>query len=88
MAYKRRKPTGRPGGANRRKAPPPATGREAEFLKAVKEARAHMIVQLVNGQRVEGVIEYFDRDMIKVTRPEGPHVFVRKEDIRYLFEEG
>jgi len=67
--------------------PPPATGREADFLNRVKEARTPMVVHLINGQRVEGVIEYFDRDMIKVTRPEGPHVFVRKSDIRYLHED-
>jgi len=47
-----------------------------------------MVVRLVNGQQFEGVIEYFDRDMIKVTRPEGPHVFVRKSDIRYMHEQG
>jgi hypothetical protein len=45
-------------------------------------------VRLVDGREVEGVIEYFDRDMVKVTRPEGPHVFVRKSDIRYMYEEG
>ena len=88
MGNRRRRPPARHGGPGRRKAPPPATGREAEFLKAVKEARTPMVVRLVNGQQVEGVIEYFDRDMIKVTRPEGPHVFVRKSDIRYMHEEG
>lgn len=86
MGYKRRKPPGGHGGPGRRKLPPPATGREADFLRTVKEARTPMVVQLVNGQRVEGVIEYFDRDMIKVTRPEGPHIFVRKSDIRYMHE--
>jgi hypothetical protein len=45
-------------------------------------------VQLVDGRRVQGVVEYFDRDMVKITRPSGPHVFIRKEDIRYLHEEG
>jgi len=86
MGYKRRKPPARQGGPSRRKVPPPATGLEAEYLKAVKEARTPMVVQLASGKQVEGVIEYFDRDMIKVTRPEGPHVFVRKSDIRYMHE--
>ena len=72
----------------RRKAPPPATGHEAEYLQQVKDARAKVVVRLADGQSVEGVVEYFDRDMVKITRPEGPHVFVRKSDIRYLEEAG
>ena len=86
MGYKKRKPPARRTGPHRRAVPPPATGLEARYLKSVNEARTPMLVQLVDGQQVEGVIEYFDRDMIKVRRPEGPHVFVRKSDIRYMSE--
>jgi sRNA-binding regulator protein Hfq len=75
------------GAPGRRKAPPPATGREAAFFQQVKEARARVVVHLADGQRVEGVVEYFDRDMVKITRPEGPHFFVRKSDIRYVEEQ-
>jgi sRNA-binding regulator protein Hfq len=88
MGLKNRRQPSRQRGSNRRRVPPPATGREAAFLDSVKQSRTPMVVHLINGQRVEGVIEYFDRDMIKVTRPEGPHVFVRKSDIRYLHEDG
>jgi sRNA-binding regulator protein Hfq len=70
----------------RRKAPPPATGREAAYLLQVKDARATVVVHLTDGRNVEGVVEYFDRDMVKITRSEGPHVFVRKSEIRYLEE--
>ena len=73
-------------GPTRRKVPPDATGAEAAYLQQVKDERTPLVVHLVNGQRVDGVIEYFDREMIKVTRPAGPHVFVRKSDIRYLEE--
>jgi sRNA-binding regulator protein Hfq len=88
MGYKKRKPPARQGGPSRRRVPPPTTGLEAEYLKTVKEARKSVVVHLIDGRQVEGVIEYFDRDMIKLTRPEGPHVFVRKSDIRYMHEEG
>jgi len=90
MGVKRRKParsqsSGR-GAPGRRKVPPSATGQEAAYFQRVKDARAAVVVHLTNGTRVEGVVEYFDRDMIKITRPEGPHVFVRKADIRYIYE--
>jgi len=87
MQDRRRRPPSRRGGPQGRRTPPAATGREAEYLKVVKEARTPMVLYLVDGRRVEGVIEYFDREMVKVTRPEGPHFFVRKSDIRYMHEE-
>jgi sRNA-binding regulator protein Hfq len=83
---KRNRPGGRRGGPPRRKVPPDATGEETTYFQQVKDRRTPLIVHLVTGQKVEGVIEYFDRDMIKVTRPAGPHFFVRKDDIRYVEE--
>ena len=83
---KRRGAKGRRGGPPRRKVPPDATGAEAAYLQQVKEERTPLIVHLVDGRNVEGVIEYFDHDMVKVTRPAGPHFFVRKDDIRYVEE--
>jgi sRNA-binding regulator protein Hfq len=70
----------------RRKVPPDATGQELAWLQKVKQERAPLVVHLLDGLRVDGVIEFFDRDMVKVTRPDGPHLFVRKADIRYVEE--
>jgi len=69
--------------------PPDATGREGEYLAQLREARTRVAVQLLDGTVFHGVIEYYDRDMIKVNRPpgEGPNVFVRKKHVRYLWEE-
>jgi len=60
--------------------------RPQDVIEWWREARAKVVVHLADGQRVEGVVEYFDRDMVKITRPEGPHFFVRKTDIRYVEE--
>ena len=70
-----------------RRVPPPAsTGKEQRYLKELKESRTAVVAELTDGRSVDGVIEYFDRDMVKITRPEGPHFFVRKTDIRYVEE--
>ena len=45
-----------------------------------------LVAYLLDGTEVRGHIEYYDTDMIKITRPEGPHFFVRKSDIRYIVE--
>ena len=71
----------------RRTPPPEATGAEAVYLDRIKTSGARIAVELNNGDRIEGVIQYFDRHMIKIGRPSGPHLFVRKDDIRRLEEE-
>jgi len=67
--------------------PPEATGAEANYLAKNKEARTPMVVQLLDGEIVRGVIEYYDRDMVKINRSEGPNLFIRKALIRYMYKD-
>jgi hypothetical protein len=68
----------------RRGPPSEHTGAEARYLHDHKEARTPMVVRLVDDQEVRGVIEYYDREMIKINRTDGPNLFIRKAHIRYL----
>lgn len=68
--------------------PPEATGAEAGYLAKNKEARTPMVVHLMDGEVVRGIIEYYDRDMVKINRTEGPNLFIRKRNIRYMYKEG
>jgi hypothetical protein len=70
----------------RRIPPPAATGEEQRYLKRIKDARSEIVAVLADGRRVHGIVEYFDRDMVKITRPQGPHFFIRKSDIRHIHE--
>ncbi len=85
------KPTAPRGGGRpphaRRRPPPDSTGAEAAYLAKNKDARTRMVVRLLDGEEVRGVIEYYDRDMIKINRTDGPNVFIRKQHIRYMFED-
>ena len=67
--------------------PPDATGEEARYLARLKDERTRVIVTLDGGEVVRGWIEYYDRDMIKVNRHQGPNVFIRKAHIRTLEED-
>jgi hypothetical protein len=75
------------GSGGRRSAPPESTGAEANYLFKNKEARTPMVVRLTDGEEVRGVIEYYDRDMIKINRERGPNLFIRKARIRYLYKD-
>ena len=67
--------------------PADATGAEATYLAKNKESRTPMVVHLVDGEVVRGVIEYYDRDMVKINRSEGPNLFIRKAIIRYMHKD-
>ena len=80
------------GGASRpqRRMPPPdATGDEAAYLAKVREKRTPIAVEMLDGQVFRGIVEYYDRDMIKVNRLDGtgPNVFIRKKHVRVIWEE-
>jgi sRNA-binding regulator protein Hfq len=82
-------PTQPPDRTQRRSPPPDATGDEAAYLARLREQRKTVAVELVDGTVFRGVIEYYDRDMIKVNRVDGggPNVFVRKKHVRLMWEE-
>ena len=70
------------------KTPPPAeTYREAEYLKALGEKQHPVSVRLVNGETVRGWIEYYDHDMVRLTRDGAPNLFIFKHEIAYIVEE-
>jgi hypothetical protein len=75
--------------SHRRTPPPDATGDEAAYLAKLRERRTVVAVQLLDGTVFRGVIEYYDRDMLKVNRIDGggPNVFVRKKHVRCMWEE-
>lgn len=46
------------------------------------------MVKLVNGETLHGWIEYYDRNMLRLTRQGRPNLFIFKNQIAYLAEEG
>jgi sRNA-binding regulator protein Hfq len=75
--------------SQRRTPPPDATGDEAAYLARLREKRTPIALELLDGSVFRGIIEYYDRDMIKVNRHDGggPNAFVRKKHVRMLWEE-
>ena len=80
----RKRSRGGNAGPPRRVPPPEATGLEGQSLESMKRAATRLLIRLRDGSAVQGTIEYHDRETIKIRRAQGPHVFLRKTDIRYL----
>jgi host factor-I protein len=73
----------------RGKTPPPEeTLEEAAYLKMLGEKQKPVTVKLNDGEVVRGWIEYYDKNMIRLTRDQGPNLFIFKHEIMYIAEDG
>jgi host factor-I protein len=75
--------------AKRGRVPPPEdTYEEASFLKALGEKQKAVSVKLLDGQIVRGWIEYYDKNMVRLTREGAPNLFIFKHEIMYIADDG
>jgi host factor-I protein len=77
-------------GAARRggKTPPPdETFEETAYLKLLGEKQKPVSIKLADGEVVRGWIEYYDKNMVRLTREGAPNLFIFKHDILYIAEE-
>ena len=86
MAF--RAPHGNPNPKRGRTPPPEDTFEEAAFLKTLGEKQKPVFVKLMDGQVVHGWIEYYDKNMVRLTRQDGPNLFIFKHEIMYIAEDG
>ncbi|HUA17069.1 MAG TPA: RNA chaperone Hfq [Verrucomicrobiae bacterium] len=78
-----------PSAVKRGRMPPPEeTFEEAAFLKSLGENQKLVSVKLFDGEVVRGWIEYYDKNMIRLTREGAPNLFIFKHEIMYIAEEG
>jgi len=65
---------------------PEQTFEEVNYLRHLADRGIPVHVRLSNNEEVEGRIEFFDVSFIRLTRSDGPNLFVYKHDIKYLYE--
>ncbi|MGO4885448.1 MAG: Hfq-like protein [Bryobacteraceae bacterium] len=58
------------------------------YLRHLIEAEIPVRIKLSDGEEVTGTIEYYDHSFIRLTRKDGPNLFIFKHDIIYLVEGG
>jgi host factor-I protein len=68
--------------------PPEETSEEAAYLKSLGEKQKLVSVKLSDGEIVQGWIEYYDKNMLRLTRENQPNLFIFKHDIMYIVEDG
>jgi host factor-I protein len=81
------RPMGMGGGA-KKTVPPEQTNAESFYYQKQMQTRTPMVVVLRDGEEVHGVIEWYDRNCIKVNRDSGgPNLMIYKPAIKYMYKE-
>jgi host factor-I protein len=75
-------------GKRGRTPPPEDTFEEANFLKSLGEKQRPVSIKLMDGQTVRGWVEYYDKNMVRLTREGAPNLFIFKHEIMYIAEDG
>jgi host factor-I protein len=77
------------GSGGKKPAPPEQTNAENFYYQKQMQSHTPMVIVLRDGEEVHGVIEWYDRNCIKVNRDNGePNLMIYKPAIKYMFKEG
>lgn len=64
--------------------PPDQTNAEQFYYSKQMQSKTPMVVVLTDGERLEGVIEWYDRSCVKLNRENGPNLLLYKHSIKYM----
>jgi host factor-I protein len=67
--------------------PPDETGMEASYLSQLRQKQTPVSVKLLDGEVLRGWIEYYDVNMIRLTREGSTNLFIYKHDILYIADD-
>lgn len=66
--------------------PPSETYAEIFYYKKQMDAHTPMVIVLQDGEEIEGTIEWYDREALKVNRRSAPNILLLKHNIKYMFK--
>ncbi len=71
----------------RKRTPPPMeTNAELFYYKKQIDAHTLMIIVLLDGEEIEGTIEWYDRGALKVNRKSAPNLLLLKRNVKYMYK--
>jgi sRNA-binding regulator protein Hfq len=71
---------------SRKRIPPVETFAEIFYYKKQMDAHTPMIIVLQDGEEIEGTIEWYDREALKINRRSAPNILLLKHNIKYMFK--
>jgi host factor-I protein len=85
-----RAPRALPAGPQPHKKPAPPEQTHAENFYWIKQmqARTPVVIVLTDGESLRGIIEWYDRDCIKLTRTGSANLLIYKQVVKYVYKDG
>lgn len=62
------------------------THAEIFYYRKQINSRTLMVILLTDGEEVEGTIEWYDREALKVNRTDAPNLMILKHNIKYMYK--
>jgi host factor-I protein len=78
----------RPSSGARKPAPPEQTNAENFYYQKQMQSKTPMVIVLRDGEEIRGMIEWYDKSCLKVTRNGQSNLLIYKPAIKYMFKEG
>jgi host factor-I protein len=75
-------------GGGRKASPPEQTNAENFYYQKQMQSKTPMVIVLRDGEQVHGIIEWYDKSCIKVTRNSAANLMIYKPSIKYMYKEG
>ncbi len=75
------------GQPRRKPVPPEQTNAENFYYVKQMQNKTPMVVQLLDGEVLRGIIEWYDKRCIKLNRLTEPNLLLMKHAIRYMYKE-
>ncbi len=83
------RPAERAPGTAKKPAPAEQTHAENFYYQKQMQGKTPMVVVTREGEELRGIIEWYDKNCIKLNRPSGEsNLLIYKSSIRYMFKEG
>jgi sRNA-binding regulator protein Hfq len=70
----------------KKSAPPEQTNAENFYYVKQMQSKTQMVIVLHDGEELHGIIEWYDKNCLKVNRDDGPNLLIYKPSIKYLYK--
>jgi small nuclear ribonucleoprotein (snRNP)-like protein len=71
----------------RKPIPPEQTNAESFYYTEQMANKTRMVIVLKDGEELRGVIEWYDKNALKVHRTEAPNILLLKDNVKYMYKE-
>ena len=76
-----------PAAAPKKKIPPEQTNAESFYYKKQMDSHTPMVIVLQDNETLQGTIEWYDKNSIKLHRDGAPNLLILKHNIKYMYKD-